>query len=382
MKINKSYELKLCLAAFMLLLPCFAMAGRFVTRFEKGARLAVKGNDIYITNWNLEWPVLLDNDSTVNLADTLSRIAFGKALPSLAETLNSLTPEGAKTLDKMPDGSNYNITYTNAEVKILWYEQGKYITLSATGQRRKQDGTVIFSRRKIFTYDLTAYRELTKTDFFKPSCLKHNENSQMLYELIANCSNVSTSTLITWDKTVASPSIVGNSIFFDLTEATELSEPMQYSTVPISTLSTLFFSKDFRKWLAVKVQQSNEASQKDRSSKELDDLTPEKGITEANTDASVQVYDGGYKKLMADIGNLLKSGDISSFSGRDNKTVVSFIVEKDGSISNITILKPMNASSDREIANALAATTGWKPIKKNGEAIRMKMTIPFSFVTK
>lgn len=366
----------------MLLLPCFAMAGRFVTRFEKGARLAVKDNDIYITNWNLEWPVLLDNDSTVNLADTLSLIAFGKALPSLAETLNSLTPEGAKTLDKMPDGSNYSITYTNAEVKILWYEQGKYITLSATGQRRKQDGTVIFSRRKIFTYDLTAYRELATTDFFKPSCLKHNENSQTLYELIANCSNVSTTTLITWDKTVASPSIVGNSIFFDLTEATEISEPMQYSTVPISTLSALFFSKNFRKWLAVKVQQGNEASQKDRNSKELDDLTPEKGVTETNTDASVQVYDGGYKKLMADIGELLKSSDISSFSGRDNKTAVSFIVEKDGSISNITILKPMNASSDREIAKALAATTGWKPLKKNGEAIRMKMTIPFSFVTK
>lgn len=375
----KNVKIRLYASLLLVALPIAAMAGRFATRYENGAQLAQKGNDIVIANWNLEWPVLLDQDSLTSLADTLSSVAFGRTSHSLAEALRGLTPNGATVLDKMPDG-DHNTTYINAEVKVLWYEQGKYITLSATGQRRLKDGTVEFSRRKIFTYDLTTGRVLTKDDMFKPSCIKHNENSQMFYELIANSSNVSTNTLITWDKTVSSPAIIGDNVFFDLTDATEINEPIQYATLPTSTLANLFFSKTFKKWLAVNAQSYIVNAPKSQSQNNFDDLWPGRGLIETNTDASVPIYEGGYKKLMADIGGLLKTGDLSAFNSSSNKTVVSFVVEKDGSISNVVVLRPMNASADREIVKALTSTTGWKT---NGTtATRIQITLPFNFILR
>lgn len=372
----KTVKIRLLALLIVVALPIAAVAGRFATRYEKGAQLAQKGNDLVVANWNLEWPVLLDQDSLTNLADTLSAVAFGRTSHSLAEALRSLAPEGATVLDKMPDG-NHNTTYINAEVKVLWYEQGKYITLSANGQRRLQDGTVEFNRRKIFTYDLTTGRVINKADMFKPSCIKHNENSQMFYELIANSSNVSTTTLITWDKTVDSPAIIGGNVFFDLTEATGIKEPMQYATLSTTTLASLFFSKTFKKWITVKAQTYIDSAPKSQSLNNFDDFWPNRGPVETNTDASIPIYEGGYKKLTADIGGLLKTGDLSAFNSASNKTVISFVVEKDGSISDVVVLRPMNASADREIVKALTSTTGWKPA-----STRMQITLPFSFILK
>lgn len=372
----RTIKIRLCASLLLLALPLAAMAGRFATRYERGAQLAQAGSEMYVANWNLEWPELLDQDSITSLADTLSAVAFGRVAHSLPQALKSMAPAGATVLSKMPDG-NHNTTYINAEVKVLWYEQGKYITLSATGQRRRQDGTVEFNRRKIFTYDLTTDRVLTPADMFKPSCIRHNENSQMFYELIANSSNVSTSTLITWDKTVASPALIGNNVFFDLTEATDIKEPLQYATLPTTTLASLFLSKTFKKWLAVKAQTYTDAIPKSQNQNKFVDLWPERGIIEANTGSAVPLYEGGYKQLMADIGSLLKTGDLSAFNAANNKTVVSFVVETDGSISNVLVLRPMNASADREIVTALTATTGWKHA-----ATRTQLTLPFSFILK
>ncbi len=372
----RTFKIRLCASLLLTALPLAAMAGRFATRYEKGALLAQKGNDIVVANWDLEWPVLIDQDTTTNLADTLSAVAFGRTAHSLSDALRGCVPEGATVLTKMPDG-DHNATYINAEVKVLWYEQGKYITLSANGQRRQKDGTLEFDRRKVFTYDLTSGRVLTAADMFKPSCIRHNESSQMFYELIANSSNVSTSTLITWDKTVSSPSLIGNNVFFDLTEATDIKQPMQYATLSTGTLASLFLSKTFKKWLAVKAQTYTDAIPKSESQNKFDDLWPSRGPVEANTDSSVPLYEGGYKKLMADIGSLLKTGDISAFNSANNKTVVSFVVENEGSISDVVVLKPMNASADREIVTALTATTGWK-----SASTRTQLTLPFSFILK
>lgn len=372
----RTIKIRLFASLLLAALPLVAMAGRFATRYERGAQLAQRGNDITIANWNLEWPVLLDQDTLTNLADTLSAVAFGHVSHSLTAALRSCVPEGATVLSQMPDG-DHNATYINAEVKVLWYEQGKYITLSATGQRRRQDGTVEFYRRKIFTYDLTTGRVLTKADMFKPSCIKHNENSQMFYELIANSSNVSTTTLITWDKTVASPALIGNNVFFDLSEATDIDEPLQYAALPTGTLASLFLSKTFKKWLAVKAQTYTDAIPKSQDKGKFDDLWPERGPVETNTDSAVPLYEGGYKKLMADIGALLKTGDLSAFNATNNKTVVSFVVEKDGSVSDVMVMRPMNASADREIVAALTATTGWK-----SATTRTLLTLPFSFILK
>ena len=66
-------------------------------------------------------------------------------------------------------------------------------------------------------------------------------------------------------------------------------------------------------------------------------------------------------------------------SGAQGRVIVSFIVEKDGSISNAKVAKPTYSSLDEEALRVVNAMPKWVPGKQNGEAVRVKYSIPVSF---
>lgn len=69
-------------------------------------------------------------------------------------------------------------------------------------------------------------------------------------------------------------------------------------------------------------------------------------------------------------------------SGTQGSVIVSFIVEKDGSISNAKVAKPTYSSLDEEALRVVSAMPKWVPGKQNGEAVRVKYAVPVSFRLK
>jgi TonB family protein len=69
-------------------------------------------------------------------------------------------------------------------------------------------------------------------------------------------------------------------------------------------------------------------------------------------------------------------------SGTQGRVIVSFIVEKDGSISNAKVTKPTYSSLDEEALRVVSAMPKWVPGKQNGEAVRVKYAVPVSFRLK
>ena len=69
-------------------------------------------------------------------------------------------------------------------------------------------------------------------------------------------------------------------------------------------------------------------------------------------------------------------------SGTQGSVIVSFIVEKDGSISNAKVTKPTYSSLDEEALRVVSAMPKWVPGKQNGEAVRVKYAVPVSFRLK
>lgn len=59
--------------------------------------------------------------------------------------------------------------------------------------------------------------------------------------------------------------------------------------------------------------------------------------------------------------------------------IVSFVVEKDGSISNIEPIKSIDKAIDNEIINALQNMPTWKPGKKDGLYVRSKFGFTLIF---
>ena len=65
--------------------------------------------------------------------------------------------------------------------------------------------------------------------------------------------------------------------------------------------------------------------------------------------------------------------------GINGKVIVSFIIEKDGTLSNITVIKPAGNGFDEEAMRVLKLAKAWKPGMQNGQAVRVKYMLPVNF---
>jgi periplasmic protein TonB len=61
------------------------------------------------------------------------------------------------------------------------------------------------------------------------------------------------------------------------------------------------------------------------------------------------------------------------------KVVLSFIVEKDGSVSNVNILKGVNPLLDNEALKVLSESPKWSPGLQRGQPVRFRYLIPLDF---
>jgi protein TonB len=58
---------------------------------------------------------------------------------------------------------------------------------------------------------------------------------------------------------------------------------------------------------------------------------------------------------------------------------ITFVVEKDGSLSNIKILRSVSSDIDAEATRVIAASPKWEPGRQNGQAKRTQFTVPIKF---
>ena len=61
------------------------------------------------------------------------------------------------------------------------------------------------------------------------------------------------------------------------------------------------------------------------------------------------------------------------------RVVVSFVVEKDGHITDVKVVRSVDPSLDKEAARVVKSMPSWIPGKQNGSAVRVKYNVPVSF---
>ena len=66
----------------------------------------------------------------------------------------------------------------------------------------------------------------------------------------------------------------------------------------------------------------------------------------------------------------------------EGRVLAIFVVETDGSISNVEVVKPVFPSLDAEAVRVLAAMPKWTPGKQSGKLVRVKYTVPINFQLK
>ena len=90
-------------------------------------------------------------------------------------------------------------------------------------------------------------------------------------------------------------------------------------------------------------------------------------------------YPGGPKALMEFLNNNVQYPAEAEKAGIQGRVIATFVVEKDGSISQPTVVKSVNPLLDAEAIRVISAMPNWIPGKQNGKVVRVKYTVPLSF---
>ncbi len=91
-------------------------------------------------------------------------------------------------------------------------------------------------------------------------------------------------------------------------------------------------------------------------------------------------FPGGEMALRAYIANSIKYPVIAQENGIQGKVYVTFVVGKDGSVSNATIARGVDPSLDKEAIRVINTLPKWKPGKQRGKAVNVSYTVPINFV--
>ena len=90
-------------------------------------------------------------------------------------------------------------------------------------------------------------------------------------------------------------------------------------------------------------------------------------------------FPGGNGALMSYLASNIKYPVVAQENGVQGRVIVSFVVERDGSISDVRVARSVDPSLDREAQRVVKSMPRWKPGKQNGSAVRVKYTVPVVF---
>ena len=90
-------------------------------------------------------------------------------------------------------------------------------------------------------------------------------------------------------------------------------------------------------------------------------------------------FPGGMEALLQYLGRNIKYPTIAQEQGIQGKSIISFVVNKDGSIVDPKVEKSLDSSCDKEAMRVISTMPKWKPGKQRGKPVRVKYTVPVSF---
>lgn len=90
-------------------------------------------------------------------------------------------------------------------------------------------------------------------------------------------------------------------------------------------------------------------------------------------------FPGGQGALMSWLHDNIKYPVVAAENGIQGKVIVQFIVGKNGSISNVKVLRSVDPSLDKEAVRVVSNMPHWTPGKQNGASVNVRFTLPVTF---
>ncbi|MBP3573066.1 MAG: energy transducer TonB [Prevotella sp.] len=90
-------------------------------------------------------------------------------------------------------------------------------------------------------------------------------------------------------------------------------------------------------------------------------------------------FPGGPAALMKYLSENMRYPAVAEENGIQGRVTVQFVVEKDGSVTDVKTMKSVDPALDREAERVVKSMPKWIPGKQNGSAVRVKYFVPVVF---
>ncbi len=91
-------------------------------------------------------------------------------------------------------------------------------------------------------------------------------------------------------------------------------------------------------------------------------------------------YPGGDKARLSFLSENIHYPKDAIDAGIQGNIYVQFIIEKDGSVSNVKILRGIIPSMDKEVIRVIKLMPKWKPGTQRGKVVRVQFNMPVRFI--
>ena len=118
---------------------------------------------------------------------------------------------------------------------------------------------------------------------------------------------------------------------------------------------------------------------------EIEEMVFEEAPEEETSDEIFMVVEdqpepeGGLQAFYNFVGKNMEYPAQARRMGVEGKVFVQFVVDKDGSLTDVKAVKGIGAGCDEEAVEIVKSAPKWKPGKQRGKAVRVRMIIPITF---
>lgn len=168
----------------------------------------------------------------------------------------------------------------------------------------------------------------------------------------------------------------------DITRQDEIKQPEPPKVVQVTDVIKIvednvdikdnsdIFDSDFKEDAAVKIVEFNEQEE------EVEEYTPFVVVEQMPSfgPGGIDEFRNNY------ISKNLKYPDVAAENGIQGRVYINFVVEPDGRVTNVKVVRGVDPSLDKEAVRVVSSSPKWKPGMQRGKPVRVQFTIPIIFV--
>ena len=341
--------------------------------YVKRHYLCRQGEDMNVVDVDLEWPECLNGALVDSLQAHLLRAAFSYQTSRWQVSLDKFVArygdEVKGKLATLPDDKKF--CYVSCEVKELGLWKGKFATFEVlvSVEPHKENSQKKAFRHEIITFDLQRNELLKRDDVLRVSRITGNVSASRQFSQLLLSHTSPALNYVPVGLSLGEQIGIGNGylmIPYAAFDGGLDSGDECVAYVPLSQLSD-FVTKNFLK----RVELEPSVGSLSGSIKLLDDTNICKSPT-----SYPKLLLPGYKSFAAYLTSHLVIPETVKAENPKSRVLATFIVNEDGTIGDVSILRLASPSVDREVVKTIRLMPRLQPAMKEGKPVKARFSLP------